>query len=77
MLLSWLVLWLLVLLSTDLVSAEDEEDHRADEDEDDEGEEDDVALGKGVHHRPVVHRPRTVPYHRVQSPVIVPRACGL
>ena len=72
MLLSWLVLRLLVLLATDLVSAEDEEDHGADEDEDDEGEEDDVTLGKGVH-----HRPRTVPYHRVQSPVIVPGAGGL
>ena len=77
MLLSWLVLWLLVLLATDLVSAEDKEDHEADEDEDDEGEEDDVTLGKGVHHRPVVHSPRTVSYHRVKSPVIVPRASGV
>ena len=77
MLLSWLVFWLLVLLATDLVSAENEEDHGAYEDEDDEGEEDDVTLGKGVHHCPVVHRPWTVPYHRVQSPVIVPGACGL
>ena len=63
-------------LAADLVSEEDKEDHGADEEEGHQGEEDDVTFTEGIlGQSPVIHSP-AVPYHRVQSSVIVSRTRG-